>query len=88
MPTTNRWLATLNRTMRNKQNEKKSLREILKMAKERYNTSSIKQTKRSIKKRKKGKKRRSYKHTHTHTRCIKKAIKKAIKKCRKHKHRS
>ena len=84
MTTTNRWLATLNRTMRNKKNEKKSLREILKMAKERYNTSSINQPKRSRKKRKKGKKRKPYKHTHTHTRCIKKAI----KKCRKHKHRS
>ena len=78
MPTTNRWLATLNRTMRNKKNEKKSLREILKIAKNTYNKPS---TTRKKKKKKKGKR---YTHTHVHTRCIRKAI----KKCRKHKHRS
>ena len=36
MPTTNRWLASLNKTLRNKKYKHKSLKNILKIAKDEY----------------------------------------------------
>mgnify|MGYP001459309520 FL=1 len=36
MPTTNRWLASLNKTLRNKKYKNKSLQNILKIAKDKY----------------------------------------------------
>ncbi len=79
MPTTNRWLATLNRTLRNKKNDDKSMREILKIAKQNY--THKKKEKKQLKRREK--KRRRSRNTHIHTKCIRKAI----KKCSRHRHR-
>ena len=50
MPTTNRWLASLNKTIRRKKLRNKPLKEILAIAKKEYRTSLKKNPKKSPKK--------------------------------------
>jgi len=77
-----------------KDNKGKSLREVLKIAKKKYNSSrklkklkkktnikKIKKIKKTVKI-KKSRRRRRRRSSHIHTKCIKKAI----KKCNRHKH--
>ena len=55
MPTTNRWLASLNKTLRNKRYKNKSLRNILKIAKDKYYSIIRKKNTKSRKKKNKNK---------------------------------